>query len=106
VPVCSYIILPREGAAESLRASLETLDGCEVVPSTNSDILLLVTDTPSLEADTRLRQTIEDLEDLQLMVLSFGEIDPDTQDPDPLSHSRRRLRVLDADTRSQSGAPR
>lgn len=88
MPVCSYVVFPRPGAATRLAEHLAALPGCQVEPADNRDLLLMVTDTPDAEAEHALRDRLESLEDVLGMVLAFGEIDPDTPEGDPLARGR------------------
>jgi len=90
MPICSYLVIPGPAGTRSLAPRLAALPGCEVVPAENAEVLILVTETDGSEADERLRREIESLEDVQALVLTFGEVDPDTTDPDPLGRNRRR----------------
>jgi nitrate reductase NapAB chaperone NapD len=72
--ICSYLVIPEPGQAASVQARLESLPGCDVVPSLDHEILLLVTDTPDDAADRALRDRIEALDGLQSLVLTFGEV--------------------------------
>jgi nitrate reductase NapAB chaperone NapD len=97
MPICSYLVIPEGTATGSLAARLSGLPGCEVVAAENAPVLILLTDTDTPEADERLRGEIESMREVQALVLTFGEIDPDTSQADPLGGSRRRpgLPVLD-----------
>jgi nitrate reductase NapAB chaperone NapD len=99
MPVCSYLVIPERGAEEPLARRLSALEGCDVAVAENRNLLLLVTDTPTPDADRALRDTIETLPGLQGLVLAFGEIDPDTEQADPIAEDRRgrrkRLPVVD-----------
>lgn len=100
MPVCSYLVIPEPGAGDVLANRLAALSGCDVVRAENRDVLLLVTDTPDPEADRELRDTVERLPGIHALVLSFGEVDPDTEECDPLTERRgktrrRRLPVVD-----------
>lgn len=90
MPVCSYVVVPAVGAREELAERLSTLPGCDVARAENRDVILLVTDTPGPEEDAELRNTLEGMEGIQALVLAFGEIDPDTEEADPLASRRRR----------------
>ncbi|MDH5588518.1 MAG: hypothetical protein OEZ65_00585 [Gemmatimonadota bacterium] len=90
MPLCSYVVIPRFGQKEKLGAALSSMEGCEVLPAANADLLLLVTDTDSLDTDAELRARVEGLPDIQALVMTFGEIDPDTPEGDPAGASRRR----------------
>lgn len=99
MPVCSYLVIPERGAAETLARRLEALPGCDVARAENRDVLLLVTDTPGPQEDRELRGTLEEMDGIHALVLAFGEIDPETEEADPLSAGRkprrRRLPVVD-----------
>jgi nitrate reductase NapAB chaperone NapD len=84
MPVCSYLVIPQRGARDRLAERLSALPGCDVVPARNRDLLLLVTDTADPREDRVLRERIEGLDDVRALVLSFGEVDPVTDEADPL----------------------
>jgi hypothetical protein len=90
MPVCGYVLVPEARGRAVLMNRLSCLAGCEVVPAQNSDVLLLVTTTPGPTEDRELRQRIESLPGLDALLLTFGEIDPDTKVGDPLREDRRR----------------
>jgi nitrate reductase NapAB chaperone NapD len=94
MPVCSYLVVPETGAAGPVARRLSTLPGCDVARAENRDVLLLVTDTPGPDEDAELRATLESMEGIQALVLSFGEIDPETSEGDPLTRDGRRRRPL------------
>lgn len=76
VAICSYVVIPVEGAAAALAAQLEQLPGCDVIRAQNRDVLILVTDTPGLAEETSLRRSIEALPGIRALLLTFGELDP------------------------------
>lgn len=73
--ICSYVVIPQRGERDALCARLEALPGCDVVPSVNRDLIVLVTDTPDRDEETMLRDRIERLDGIQALVLTFGEVD-------------------------------
>jgi nitrate reductase NapAB chaperone NapD len=75
MPVCSYVVIPREGAVAAVEARLLALPGCEVVRAENRDLLLLVTDTADAEQEQALTRTLESMDGIASMVLTFGELD-------------------------------
>lgn len=87
MPICSYVVIPDRGAAASVRDRLDAMPGCDVALAHNRDVLLLVTDTPDLAAEAELRTSIEAMDGIQALLLTFGEIDPDAQVPDLVSPS-------------------
>ena len=92
MPVCSYLVAPTEGHREDVASALARLPGCDVVPAENRDLLLLVTDTADLAAEAELRSSIEAIPGVRGLVMAFGEIDPESTEPDPLAHSKKKKR--------------
>lgn len=72
MPVFSYIAQPVQGAKSKLFNILSTLDYCEVIPSQNQEILVLVTDTPDEENELNLQKKLKNLECLQSLSMTFG----------------------------------
>ena len=93
MPVCGYVVVPEPGESAPLARRLRAEDGCEVVPARNDDMLLLVTMADSLDEDAALRRRIEALPGIQALLMTFGEIDPDTREADPLQAARRGSRA-------------
>jgi nitrate reductase NapAB chaperone NapD len=93
MPVCSYLVIPAPGALPRVEEALRALPGCDVTRAENRDLLLLVTDTPGPDEDAALRDRLEGTEGIHALILSFGEIDPDTAQGDPVGDGRRRRRL-------------
>lgn len=72
MPVFSYLAYPEKGAKERLRIDLMGLDHCEVIPSVNQEVLVLITDTPDERAEKELKKKLEGLESLQSLGMTFG----------------------------------
>jgi nitrate reductase NapAB chaperone NapD len=96
--ICSYLVVSEPGASAQVADRLTALAGCEVVAAENQDVLILVTDTVGLEEESALRRRVEAMDGIQALLLTFGEIDPDTRIGDPIrvSEGGRSLPVLDA----------
>ncbi len=73
MPVCSYLVFPHANAVD-LSARLSALPGCEATPADNADLLILVTDTADAEAEELLQAQLADVDGVQCMVLTFGDI--------------------------------
>ncbi|MBC8443869.1 MAG: hypothetical protein H8D81_02010, partial [Deltaproteobacteria bacterium] len=54
---------------------LTALDHCEVTPSENEPVLLLVTDTPDPETERKLTEQINALTSLESLGMTFGHTD-------------------------------
>jgi len=72
MPIFSYLAIPTSGAKELLFASLSTLPHCEVIPSDNREVVVLVTDTPDEATEDKLQKSLKNLQSLQSLSLAFG----------------------------------
>ena len=72
MPVFSYLAIPRSGAKETLCAELSALSYCQVIPSTNQEVVVLVTDTPDETSEEALQVHLQKLQSLQSLSLAFG----------------------------------
>jgi nitrate reductase NapAB chaperone NapD len=98
MPVCSYLVMPDPGMADELEQRLAAIPGCDVASAENTPLLVLVTDTAGLEEERLLQERLEQVTGIRALVLTFGEVDPDTPVADPLAAARgggRRLPVVD-----------
>lgn len=75
MPVFSYLAYPATGSKEELLIDLSALDYCEVIPSDNEEILILVTDTPDEEKEKELQKKLEMLKSLESLGMTFGHTD-------------------------------
>ena len=62
MPVCSYVVNSVEGKFDALVQELSAKPGCEVYPSDGREVIVLVTDTSSKEADKKLYKELKDHE--------------------------------------------
>ena len=72
--VCSYLVFSAVGEREAVHAELASMPGCDVVPSTNRDVLMLITDTPGKREDDQLRRTLELMPGIEALLFTFGEL--------------------------------
>lgn len=80
MPVFSYLVIPTEGARETLSAALQALPYCEIIPADNIEVLVLVTDTPDEAAQRNLNEQLQKIPSLQSLSMTFGysdELQPD-----------------------------
>lgn len=89
MPVCGYVVVPHAGTKHQTAEDLARLDGCDVFPAENHDLLIMVTHTASFEADVSLRRRVDEVPGVQALLLTFGEIDPDTPVGDPVREAKR-----------------
>lgn len=72
MPIKSYLVHAFEGQKEKLVNELNRLPQCQVNPSTNEDVLVLVTDTPTVLAEKKLEKTLESISEIKNMALVSG----------------------------------
>ncbi|MFQ5903606.1 MAG: hypothetical protein ACE5JO_07945 [Candidatus Binatia bacterium] len=63
------------GKGKDLAARLQSLPECEVLPSVDHNLLILVTDTKDEPSEMRLEQTLGSLEDLECLAMVFGHVE-------------------------------
>ena len=72
MPIKSYLVHAFEGKKDKLVEELNRLPQCQVNPSTNEDVLVLVTDTPTVHAEKKLEQIFESISEIKNMALVSG----------------------------------
>ncbi len=85
--VCSYLVFPADGAREDVAQCLAAIAGCEVTQAENSDLMVLVTDTPDPAAEESLRASLEAVEGIECLVLAFGGLEPAGPAPEDAPHA-------------------
>ena len=75
MPVFSYLAYPVQGAKGQLYKDLAAMKYCDVMPSDNVDVLLLVTDTPDEDIEKELKAALGRIESLQSLGMAFGHVD-------------------------------
>lgn len=72
MPVKSYLARPHMGKFNALISELSALKGCETIPSTNEEIVVVVTDTLDEEEDRLLLSKINNLNSLKMLTMVSG----------------------------------
>jgi nitrate reductase NapAB chaperone NapD len=72
MPIKSYLAHPKTGEKQKLITALSQLSGCEVIPATNQDVVVLVTETLDDASDVILKEKIEHIDSLKLLALVSG----------------------------------
>ncbi|MDP2088159.1 MAG: hypothetical protein Q8J84_02025 [Flavobacteriaceae bacterium] len=72
MPIKSYIAHPIEGKRRELIMKLKELSSCEIMPATNQEIVIVVTDTFSNQEDQQLYDTIINFPELKHFTLVSG----------------------------------
>ena len=69
MPIKSYLAIPKEGQKEQLQKDISQLGDCEVTPSENKNVLVILTETANDKEDKDLFKKLNGLENLQLLTL-------------------------------------
>lgn len=72
MPIKSYLAHPHDGQKAELKAALEKMKNCDVIPAQNKDLLIIVTDTEDNSEDNILKEKIEAIESLKLLAMVSG----------------------------------
>ena len=72
MPVLSYLAIPKNGAKDELLQVLNSIQFCEAIPADNRDILVLVTDTPDKDSESKLQAQLKGLQTLESLSMTFG----------------------------------
>ncbi len=72
MPIKSYLAHPYSGQKEALIKALSAIAECEVLPSQNKEVIVLVTDTENEAQETELKEKLEVIESLKLLALVSG----------------------------------
>ncbi len=75
MPIFSFLAYPEKNMKDQLIKELSAMKFCDVKPSENQDVLILLTDTPDEEINKELIDTIKNLESLQSLSMTFGHTD-------------------------------
>ena len=54
---------------------MAALEYCDVMPSDNAEVLVLVTDTPNENIEKKLKQALGRVKSLQSLGMTFGHVD-------------------------------
>lgn len=76
----SYLAYPIEGRYAQLDQEFRSISACEVIPATNRELLILVTESPDEEAEKALVAQIERLPSLQALTLVSGHNETEERD--------------------------
>lgn len=72
MPIKSYLAYPYKGRKKELMRELLVIKGCEVIPSENENVLILVTDTQTKKEEDFIRNQLDGIVSLQLLAMVSG----------------------------------
>ena len=72
MPIKSYLAHTHDGKKQHLIDALSALKECEVMPATNENVLVVVTDTSDDASEELLKEKIEKIDSLKLLAMVSG----------------------------------
>lgn len=72
MPIKSYLAHPQDGKYNELLNELSRINGCDIIPSTNQEIAVLVTDTQNEIEDNKLLAQINAVGSLKMLSMVSG----------------------------------
>lgn len=72
MPILSFLALPHKGGMEALCADLSAMEYCEIIPSDNHEVVVLVTETPDEKTEKTLQENLKKLPSLQSLSMTYG----------------------------------
>ncbi len=75
MPIFSFLAYPEKEMKDQLIKDLSEIQYCEVKPSENQEVVILLTDTPDEETNKDLIKKVKDLASLQSLSMTFGHTD-------------------------------
>lgn len=72
MPIKSYLARPHEGKFSELLNELSHIKGCDIIPSTNQEVAVLVTDTLNEVEDNKLLSKINAVGSLKMLSMVSG----------------------------------
>lgn len=72
MPIKSYIAHPHNGKYQELLSELSNITDCDIIPSENKEIVIVVTDTKSDLDDKNMQIEINAIKSLNILSLVSG----------------------------------
>lgn len=72
MPIISYLAHPYEGKKDKLIQELSCIEGCEVIPAQNEELLIIVTDTSNNQEEEILKSRLDAISSLKLLIMVSG----------------------------------
>ena len=72
MPIFSFLAYPVDNQKETLIKELSEIPCCEITPSENEDVIIVLLDTPDEQTNAELINTIKNLKSIQSLNMAFG----------------------------------
>lgn len=75
MPICSYLVYPKEGMMEQLMLELEERKEFTLHPAENKNVLIVITDTENRDKETQVQDDLNNNSNIDAVSLCFGDIE-------------------------------
>lgn len=72
MPISSYLAIPKSNQLSKLTKQIEAYPECDALPSTNKEVLVVVTETADAAAEETLIEKLQSLDSLQQLTMVSG----------------------------------
>lgn len=72
MPIKSYLVYPEEGKMKEVTNELTSIKECDVISSTNTELLVLTTDTETPFDEELLQEKIDAIKGIKMLSLVSG----------------------------------
>ena len=72
MPIKSYLAHPYSRKKNELSEAISCLSHCEVIPAQNENILIVVTETETMDEEKFLKSKLETIKSLKLLTMVSG----------------------------------
>ncbi len=70
--IFSYIVTPIPGEKDALASNLSNLQYCQIIPSNNQEVIILVTEAPDQESEALLKEKLKGIKSIESLSLTYG----------------------------------
>lgn len=72
MPIKSYLVYPKEGKKEEVANKLTSIKECDVILSTNTELLILTTNSETLFEEEQVQEKLAAIEGIKMLSLVSG----------------------------------
>ena len=72
MPIKSYLAHPHDGKYKDLLTELSKITGCDIIPSENKEIAIVITDTKDDFEDQNLQVVLNSIKSLKMLSMVSG----------------------------------
>ena len=73
--VMSFLAYPASGQWTAMLDAIRAMDGCQIVPSENKEVAIVVTEADNDKLAKDLQRQLESLDEVQCLAMCYGQSD-------------------------------